>query len=172
VAKPPKIVPHRVTRSAPSGYIFGRLDKGRGPGQWLKGSSLLAAGVATAAAVAAAAAANHGFGFSVQGRPAAGQILGPGLWTSNITFQTGGAASIIAQVAATSSAVFNIQTLISGVYTTIGTITFAAGGTVGALAWIASPETVPTGQPLQVVCPASQDATLANIVGVVDGSFS
>lgn len=167
-----KIVPKRVNRSAPSGYILGRVDAGRGPAQWIRGASLAAAGVATTGQVAAAAAVNHGFGFSVQGRPAANLIAGPGIWVRQITFQTGGAASIIAQVAATSTYVISIQTLISGVYTQIGTITFSAGGTVGALAWSSSPVSIPSGQPLQLVFPAVQDATLANIVAVVDGVFS
>jgi hypothetical protein len=140
--------------------------------EWLSLTDLTAIGVATAGSVAQATATNHGFGFSIQGIPPAGAILGPGLWASNITFQTGGTYTISAQVAPTGSPVWNIQTLISGVYTTIGTITWTAGSTSAVLAWLSSPVLIPAAQPLQIALAAMADATLANVTGLIDGVFS
>ena len=111
--------------------------------------------------------ASHGFGISVQGKPAANVIIGLGAWPDNRVFSTTSAIEVVADTAATASTVFTIEVLISGTWTSVGTITFSSSGTVGALAITSSPVTVTAGQLLRVVTPVTQDATLADVGGIV-----
>lgn len=114
--------------------------------------------------------ATRGFGFSNPGLPAANTYLGVGSWPTNIVFATAGPVEVVAGTAATASAVFTIEVLVSGTWTSIGTLTFAASGTVATLAIIGSPVTVTAGQLLRLVTPVVQDATLADIGGIVNGT--
>jgi hypothetical protein len=67
----------------------------------------------------------------------------------------------VAGVAATASSVFTLAYTRSGVTTTIGTITFAAAGTVGTLA--SSAYTSQANDILTLTAPSPADLTLANI---------
>lgn len=164
-----KRVPRRSTQQTPSGYIWGRKSPGNGPVELLNLADLLAFGLASKAS-ASGAAAVHGFGFSIQGRPGAGQVVGIGSWALQMTFTSAAAGdSVVSSIAATSTATFNILALISGVFTQVGTIVFAAGSTTGAVAFAGGFYQLPANTQLKLVAPASQDATLADISGLVYG---
>ena len=77
---------------------------------------------------------------------------------------------VTAGVAATNSAAFSVQAVISGIFTEVGQITFSAAGTIAAVTWNTGQFTLPAGTQLRLVAPASQDATLSNIAGKVVGS--
>lgn len=113
----------------------------------------------------------HGFGFSIPGKPPANTVIGYGSWPSNITFASTGPIEMIAEVAATASTVFTIEVLISGTWTSIGTLTFAASGTSATLSITGSPVTITAGQLLRIVTPVTQDSTLANVGGMVNGTY-
>lgn len=74
-------------------------------------------------------------------------------------------SSATASVAATGSTVFTIKH--NG--TTVGTITFAASATVGSFSFTGTVN-LAIGDTLQVVAPASPDATLANITIIINGN--
>lgn len=99
----------------------------------------------------------------VMGKPLPGEILysleAPSIFVLNAGMTDSVAG---ADTAATASSVFNLVRISGGVSTTIGTITYAAGATVGT---IACPSQVifNVGDILNVVAPASADATLSNI---------
>ena len=68
-----RIIPRKTTHGIPQGYVVGRAaGAGKGPMQLLGLNELQSMGVASAAQ-AAAGSAVHGFGFSISGRPGAGQ---------------------------------------------------------------------------------------------------
>ena len=163
-----RIIPRKTTHGIPQGYVVGRAaGAGKGPMQLLGLNELQSMGVASAAQ-AAAGSAVHGFGFSISGRPGAGQIIGIASFPYQMTFTSADPGdTVVSTVAATSSAVFNIQTQVGGIWTTIGTITFSAGGTVGAVAWTSG--VLPANQQFRLVAPASQDTTLSDISGRVVG---
>ena len=157
-------------RNIPAGYLVGRASRGRGPMELIDGASLGQVGIASKQSQNAQAA-QCGFRFFVGGRPGAGERIGAGVWGHSVTFENGQSpTSVIASLTpATSSAVWQIETLIAGVWTVIGTITFNAASLVGVLNWTA-PVTIPAGQQVALYAPASQDATLADITGTVYGS--
>ena len=165
----PKIVPRKTAHGIPQGYLLGRLPgAGKGPAQLINLAALSGLfGLATGAQ-AAAGSAVHGFGFSISGRPGAGQVIGIASFPYQMTFVSADPGdSAVSTVAATGSAVFLIQTQVSGIWTTIGTITWSAGGTTGAVAWTAG--VLPANQQFRVLAPAAQDATLADISVRVQG---
>jgi hypothetical protein len=164
------IVPRRSTQQVPAGYIWGRLPgTGTGPVQLLNLQDLDKFGIASKA-VAAKAAVVHGFGFSISGRPGAGQIIGIASFPYQMTFTSGDPGDVvIATVAATSTAEFDVQTQVGGVWTTMGTLIFAAAGTTAPVAFTGGAFVLPAGQQFRLVAPASQDATLADISGRVVG---
>ncbi len=157
-------------RNIPAGYLVGRASRGRGPMELIDSASLGQVGLASAKQVNAQAA-QVGFRFFVGGRPAAGEEIGSGNWAYDVLFENGQSptSQIVSLTPAHASAVWNIKILVAGVYTTIGTITFAAASMVGVLNW-PSPVTVPAGVPLSLWAPNPQDSTLASITGTVYGS--
>lgn len=171
MARTPNIrVPGRgAGRSIPQGYIIGRTSKGRGPLELLDQTTLAALGVATNKSVAPALHA-AGFRFYVGGLPLTNEEIGSGVWGHDVSFQNGVDGSVITSlIAATSTAVWTIKVTVAGVLQSIGTITFAAGSTVGVLNWTA-PVTISAGNPISLWAPNPQDATLASITGVVQGT--
>lgn len=76
-----------------------------------------------------------------------------------------------ANVAATASTVFVINAVRGGVTTQIGTLTFAAGGTVGTYASLAGANAVifGVGDELTIVAPATRDTTLSTIAITMAG---
>ena len=164
-----KIV-RRTTQQAPSGYILGRKSPGNGPVELLNLADLQAFGIASKQQAAAGSAVD-GFGFSICGRTGAAQIICTGVFAKDITFVSLDPGDIVtAGVAATSSAAFSVQAVISGIFTEVGQITFSAAGTIAAVTWNTGQFTLPAGTQLRLVAPASQDATLSNIAGKVVGS--
>jgi hypothetical protein len=157
-------------RNAPSGYLVGRASRGRGPLELMDAAGLAAVGIATKASQNAQAA-QCGFRFFVGGRPGAGEKIGQGVWGHPVAFENGQSpASVVTSVIpAASTAVWHIETLIAGVWSVIGTITFSTASFVGVLNWTAA-VTIPSGQPVALYAPASQDATMADISGSIYGS--
>lgn len=105
----------------------------------------------------------------VPGAPTGSQKLLRRLFRRDVTFKDDFAGSAAkAGVAATATTVFNVQR--NG--TTVGTITFAAGGTSGSFATSGSgTETFSAlTDELGIVAPASADATLADITILLAGT--
>lgn len=168
----PRIVPRKTASQAPPGYILGRRPgTGIGPAEWLDINTLRSMGIASLAD-AAAGSVEHGFGFSISGRPTAGQIIGIASFPFVMSFFSADPGdSVGSGVAATGTPAFLIQTQVSGIWTTEGTITWSAGGVVGAVAFSPSnPWVLPANQQFRLVAPASQDATLSDISGRVVGT--
>jgi hypothetical protein len=116
------------------------------------------------------APARSGFGLFAGGLLSAGELLGEAVWGFSITFQSPDTASVAAcDYPATASAVLKLVTLVSGVPTAVGTITFAAGSLSGVVAFSAS-VTIAEGVGLQVIAPNPADATLANVRASINGS--
>jgi hypothetical protein len=110
-----------------------------------------------------------GFGFSAGGVLIDGEILGFGLFPSDRTFTTGDPSTKVeSEAAATGSSVFNVQTYVAGVRTTVGTITFAASAAVGTVAWTSSPYTLPAFTIIELHAPSPADATLSWVTGRVN----
>lgn len=164
-----KKITRRMQQAVPSGYVLGRVSKGVGPAELIDLRGLTQLGVASAAA-AAAGSTSHGFGFSIIGRPTSGEIIGVGVWPGQMTFTSADPGDVVtSQIAATGSAVFQMQAIVSGVFTQVGTITFSAGDTTGAVAWGSGSYQLAANAQLRLVAPAAADATLANISGKVIG---
>lgn len=161
----------RTTQRVPAGYILGRLPgTGDGPAQLLNLRDLTAFGVASASA-AGPAAHDAGFGFNDGGLLGAGEYLGAGTWAHDVTFQNGNpGTSVTSLVPANANATFNIQTYIAGILTTVGTIEFLAGTTVGVVTWLSPPVTIPAGVQIKLFAPSPADSTLASVTGIVVGT--
>lgn len=167
-AKPPKIVVPGLSRGKgiPTGYFLGRVDGGRGPVQLIRGPQI----GRLVPAIAAAQNQLHtaGFTFYAGGLMLNGEDLGSGTWAHPVQFENGvGGTTVTSQVAATSTAVFTIYVL-TPTPVAIGTITFAAGSTVGVVNFPV-PYTVPAGQAIRLNAPSPADATLASVTGTVVG---
>ncbi|CAB4132021.1 hypothetical protein UFOVP134_2 [uncultured Caudovirales phage] len=155
-------------RSIPSGYLIGRTSKGQGRLELMGINELTSIGMASNHAVANATSNLPGFNFNIGGRPAAGEEVGSGTWGHNVIFDPAQVTyTITASIPSTGTAVFDIK-VFSGVYTAIGTITFTSSAT-GVLAWVGEP-VIPAGVQISLWAPASQDATLAGITGIVYGA--
>lgn len=118
-------------------------------------------GTVTAATVTASGVVTgtnivQGFNFGCSGKPAHGEIWAAGIAPYAYTIVQASCVAI-ATVAATASTVFTIKRNT----TTVGTVTFAAAGTTGTFSITSG--AVTAGQHLTVECPATADATLANI---------
>ena len=112
----------------------------------------------------------HGFGFSCGGKLTNSEILGFGIWPVDLIYTTGDPLTkVVAENPATASSVLNLKSWVAGIRTTVGTITFALGGSTGTVAWSSSPYTHPAFEILELSAPASADATLAWITGRVHG---
>jgi hypothetical protein len=165
-----KIIPRTNKHGIPPGYLMGRLPgAGVGPVQLINLQGLQGFGVATAAQ-AAAGSAVHGFTFSITGQPSAGQVIGIATFPYQMTFVSADPGDVAnSTVAATSSAAFDIQVQVSGIWTTIGTITWSAGGTTGAVAFSGGTWVLPAATQFRVLAPNPKDATLADIAARVQG---
>lgn len=171
MSRPPNIkVPGRGKgRNIPPGYIIGRVSHGRGPLELIAPGNFGRLGLSSANA-AAQKAAQAGFQFFAGGLLKAGELLGSGTWAHAQGFQNGiDGSSITSLTPAAVTAVFRIVAVVLGVPTDFGTITFAAGSTTGVLLFTVSPFTIPAGSPVQLYAPASADATLSSVTGVVMG---
>jgi hypothetical protein len=103
--------------------------------------------------------------FDASDRPDSGDTFRRFIFTTTVQFNAGMTDSrAMALVAATSSAVFNIQK--NG--TNFATITFAAGATTGTFA-CATTTTFNAGDVLSIVAPNPRDATLATIAITMTG---
>lgn len=159
---------NKVTRTTsqqvPSGYVLGRRSKGNGPVELLNLTDLQAIGVASKAQ--AGSGGTHGFGFSISGRPGAGQVIGIAVYAKTMTFTSAASGdSVVANVAAHASAVFNMT--VGGA--SVGTITFLAGHAVAAVAWSGGQYQLAANTQMKLVAPASQDSALSDISGQVIG---
>jgi hypothetical protein len=111
-----------------------------------------------------------GFGFSSGGVLVDGEILGFGICPGDRVFTTGDPlTTVVSEAAATGSSVFNIQTYIAGVRTTVGTITFGAAASVATVAWTSSPYTLSASTIIELHAPSPADATLSWVTGRVNG---
>ena len=165
-----RIIPRKTTHGIPQGYVVGRAaGAGKGPMQLLGLNELQSMGVASAAQ-AAAGSAVHGFGFSISGLPGAGQVIGIATFPYQMTFTSADPGDVVnSTVAATGTPAFQMQVQVSGVWTQVGTITWAAAGYVGAVAWTGGSYVLAANTQMRLVAPASQDATLSDISGKVVG---
>lgn len=166
-------VPRRSTQQTPPGFIWGRLPgTGTGPVQLLNLQDLVGKfGLSSLAAAKGLSLQDAGFTFHEGGLMNAGEILGVGTWAADVTFENDNPKTIVnALVAATSNSSLNMQAIVLGIPTIVGAINFLAGGTVGAVVWSAPPFVNPAGSPFTLLAPASADASLADITGIVVGS--
>jgi hypothetical protein len=162
-------VPRTTTQQAPTGYIIGRASPGVGPLEFLNLRDLQQLGVASKAD-AGAGSTQHGFGFSIQGRPSDGQVIGIAVFPKPMTFTSAATGdAVVSTTPAHASAVFSLLTPVSGVFTQVGTITFAAGSTTGVVAWSGGQYTLAANAQLKMVAPAIQDPALSDISGKVVG---
>jgi hypothetical protein len=168
---PPKKVLRTTSHAMLPGYVLGRRPgAGKGPVELLSFFDLTSPSFGLASQQqAAAGSATHGFTFSISGRPAAGQIIGIASFPYQMTFTAADPGdSALAGVAATGTPAFLIQTQVSGIWTTFGTITYT--GTAGVVGFSpTNPWVLPANQQFRVVAPASQDTTLADISARVQG---
>lgn len=114
-----------------------------------------------------------GFGFFVAQRMADNELLGSALFPTDMIFVNADPENfIVAQLAATGTAVMNIVTLdpTTGAETLVGTITFTAGSHTGTVAWLSSPYTLPAGTVINLHGPSPADLTLAFIRAHVNGT--
>jgi hypothetical protein len=156
-----------------AGYIWGRLPgTGDGPVQLLSLADLTGRfGLASAATAKGLSLQDAGFNFHEGGLMNASEILGVGTWAADVTFENDNPKTVVnALVAATANASLTMQAIIAGIPTLVGNINFLAGGTVGAVVWSAPPFVNLAGSPFTLFAPASADATLADITGLVVGS--
>jgi hypothetical protein len=165
-----KIV-RRTTQQMLSGFILGRGSPGVGPVELLDLQALRQFGIASKADAAAGGSTLHGFGFSISGRPSAGQVIGIAVFPNDITFVSEDPNDVVTStVAATSSAAFSVQALISGVFTEVGQITWGAAGKTGTVTFDGGQYLLSAGTQLKLVAPNPQDTTLSDIAGKVVGS--
>jgi hypothetical protein len=127
-------------------------------------AALQEAGASIAALEAALAAVRYVVGGYYTGTPGADAIVLSHLVTEALTLPATLTGSIFrARVAATASAVATIRrTTSGGTATTLGTLTWAAAGTVPTVSF-ASDVALAAGDWLEIVAPATADATLADI---------
>ncbi len=103
----------------------------------------------------------------ISGKPSNAEGIECFLFVDPVTFPAGFTGSLAkAGVAATASTVFSI--LVDEVQ--VGTVTFALGATTGTFA-MATDLAVLTGQQLDLLCPATADATLEDIKITLRGTI-
>lgn len=153
--------------SAPQGqgFVVGNLTPSGGPTQFIDLASL-------AAALQKQGSQIYRIGFSWPGGvPGNSQLIGDHQVTIGVTFPPnfGGYAGHTSQAGgtanATGSTVFTVATAASGTgsYTSIGTITFAAGTITPTFATTGgTAQRVPQGNMLRITGPGTADATFAN----------
>lgn len=150
----------------PKGYVLGRTSSGRGPVELLKQSDLRTIG---AGGSGGSSKRNTGFGFFIQGRMLASEIIGSAVFAKPVTFTDGSTASIAtAQVGPTVSRSFTFVVNMPGP-TVVGTITFAANSKVGVIDWTTSPFILPAGTALTVYAPSVADLAFADVSATVSG---
>lgn len=163
---PPRIKLRGSRVPIPPGYVVGRISAGRGDEELLNLQSLRQMGVAGTSDVSQAVSP-AGFGFFAGGLLLAGELLGTAVFNHDVSFESADPADAVhALVAPTSTAVFSMKVGL----TTVGTITFAGGSTVGVVAWTGGLYVLLTGVALSLYAPASADATLASVSGIVSGT--
>jgi hypothetical protein len=117
-----------------------------------------------------------GFGFNTSGLFSSNEEIGDGICDSdnNITFPSASrSAEVKSDVAATAMAVMHIYPVVAGVEAAaVATITFAAAGTTGTVAWSPNPYTLPAGTKLRLRAPSPRDATLYGVTGFVPGDLA
>ncbi len=116
-----------------------------------------------------------GLGFNAGGLYLNNENLGSGVFGTDITFTNGDPKTVVeALLPATATAVLTINTIdyTTGTITQVGTITFAAGGKIGTVAWSSSPYTLPTGTIINIDAPATADTSLGSITAVLNGVSS
>lgn len=153
----------------PGGYILGRQPGGgSGEVQLLNLQQLRAFGLAPST-TAAQTAQSAGFGFYDGGLLAAGELLGTAVFAHDVTFTNGADGNVVTALVPATGTPF--MTLVAPnalmIPTQVGTINFA--GTVGTVVWSPNPFLLLKGLPLKLFAPASADATLADISGLVVG---
>jgi len=158
-----------IRDNIPAPGVIGRLS-GSGAAYFIPIQNLLATlksfGAVTGNATPARSS-RTGFGFFTSSRYLAGELLGEGIFTVPVSFPLASPASIcVSGVAATGTAVLNIK--VGG--SVVGTITFPPGGKTGVIVWSASPYVLPTNTPIQLYAPASADASLSFVTGLLLGS--
>lgn len=110
----------------------------------------------------------YGFAIPISGKPTAGEMIGPFVADRAFTIPNGFAGSISnAGAAATATSVFTLTRNGSA----IGTITYAGGSAAGVLATSTNADVaVARGDRFFLVCPSTQDGTLADIGTTVVGT--
>jgi hypothetical protein len=172
MAIPPAIRIRGARTPAPPGTVLGRTAQGgKGDIQFLNLRALTGLGLASASGVVKALPP-VGFGFTIDGLPGDHQLIGSGAFSRDVTFDgTDPGTTVTSILPAAANAVFTLTILILGVPTIVGTITFAAGSTTGAVVW-SPPLDLLAGTFFSLWAPTPADATLASINGLVIGRLT
>lgn len=151
--------------TVPGGVIWGRVPGSR-PGdlQPLTIRELKLFGIG-GQNQATASLAQAGFQFFAGGLLAAGELLGAGSWSRDVTFTDTDDYHFTSLVPAAASAVFHIKAYVLGVLTVVATITFALGSTVGIVAWSGGSFTFPASTVLYLYAPVVADVALSDVTG-------
>ena len=169
--------------TAPAGYQIDVALSGTGTGQvmQLKVSSTTAVNVTARKVSAGQPAGNataldvttvpHDISTTFYGAPADSDVVM--LYAPSRSFKI--AANFpnsvaIAATAATAEAVFTVEKVVAGTPTQIGTITFAAAGTVGTFG-ASSEVTLAAGDVVRITAPATADATLADLAITIQSNY-
>jgi hypothetical protein len=116
-----------------------------------------------------------GFGFNTTGLFSDNEEIGDGICDSDndIIFPSASrSAEIKSDIPAAATAVIHLYPVSGGIEgPAVGTVTFAAGGATGTIAWTPNPYTLPAGTKLRVRAPSPRDATLYGVTGFVPGDL-
>jgi hypothetical protein len=113
-----------------------------------------------------------GFGFFVGGLMTDGELLGGGIFDTDISFPSlVRDATVKSEFPATNDADLTVTAIIAGVETQIGTIGFDAGGTDGTPVWVSNPYLIPAGTPIRLYAPSPRDVSLSMITALIPGDM-
>lgn len=159
--------------SVPGGVLWGRMPGARhGDLQPIRIQDLKAFGVGAPNEASETARVKTGFGFRIGGLMLAGESIGSGFFTRDVTFTDGDPDVLVTSLtpaAITCHFVISAPDPITHVPTEVGRITFAAGSTNGVVTWTGGVLLLLTGTIITLFAPTPADLTLADITGVVTG---
>lgn len=165
----PKIRLRGIRSRIPKGYILGRTSSGKGEVELLDLRQLRAIGVASASSVARNKSP-IGFGFFIEGLMTDHELIGAVVFGSDVTFTDGASGTIVSAMGPAGASAALTLVVNNPAATTVGTITFAAGGTTGVVAWTAGEYTLPAGTQMQLYAPTPADVSLSDVAGTIIGA--
>lgn len=167
--KPPRIVIPGLNRGIGvqpgPGVLVGRPRGGKGALQLLRQEDLKRMGLVTRRSISQQNQA--GFTFQVNGVPSDNEFVGQGSWGKDVTFHNGDANNHV--VSLTAAAGTPAMRMLASDLSDLGTITWAAGGFEGTVAWVTDPYVHPAGALMLLYCPTPADANLSGMSGRVVG---